>query len=476
MKPLRSLLSAGLALAVLITPARAITFPAFADTAGAPPPGLLSKSAGKATTLTVSAKSTAYVSFNASGSGLITDPFAVTAARLIVYFPKVSKPGTITVTANGAAFSETSPGTSPTPSQVLSGLAPAPFQVGPGLAKNFFILDVTGIVQIWLLNPGLEQGFAIAGDALVSATIGAKEGSGSGYPVVLEVDASSTTGTLTGTNAAFVGNVGIGSGTVPTQAKLAVTGNVSNAFTSGAFLDGTGANTISSNRNFLVSIFSSHAVWTGGAFVSSSDARIKNIQGRSDRAADLRTLSNIEITDYFYKDQLTHGGTPQKKIIAQQVEKVFPQAVSQHTEVIPDIYQQAVIKDGWVNLTTDVKVGERVKLITAANEEVVQEVLEVREGGFRTAFQPAGERVFVYGREVKDFRTVDYEAISMLNVSATQELARKLETKDAEIATLKAANLALAAKMAAFDEKLTALKASLDDRPARTVRAALDLK
>ncbi len=29
--------------------------------------------------------------------------------------------------------------------------------------------------------------------------------------------------------------------------------------------------------------------------------------------------------------------------------------------------------------------------------------------------------VFVYGREVNDFHTVDYEALSMLNVSATQE-------------------------------------------------------
>jgi hypothetical protein len=45
--------------------------------------------------------------------------------------------------------------------------------------------------------------------------------------------------------------------------------------------------------------------------------------------------------------------------------------------------------------------------------------------------------VFVYGREVKDFRSVDYDAIAMLNVSATQELARKLETVQAENAALR---------------------------------------
>lgn len=42
--------------------------------------------------------------------------------------------------------------------------------------------------------------------------------------------------------------------------------------------------------------------------------------------------------------------------------------------------------------------------------------------------------VFVYGREVADLRSVDYDAISMLNVSATQELHRKIMTLQKEVA------------------------------------------
>ena len=42
----------------------------------------------------------------------------------------------------------------------------------------------------------------------------------------------------------------------------------------------------------------------------------------------------------------------------------------------------------------------------------------------KTAFQPAGDEVFVYGREVDDFRAVDYDSLTMLNISATQELSR----------------------------------------------------
>ena len=37
-----------------------------------------------------------------------------------------------------------------------------------------------------------------------------------------------------------------------------------------------------------------------------------------------------------------------------------------------------------------------------------------------------------YGKEVEDFRVVDYEAISMLNVSATQELYKRLELLEKE--------------------------------------------
>ena len=42
--------------------------------------------------------------------------------------------------------------------------------------------------------------------------------------------------------------------------------------------------------------------------------------------------------------------------------------------------------------------------------------------------------MFVYGREVDDFRTVDYEAVSMLNVSATQELYKKIQLLDKQLA------------------------------------------
>jgi tmRNA-binding protein len=232
-------------------------------------------------------------------------------------------------------------------------------------------------------------------------------------------------------------NVGIGT-TSPTKGRLEV-GLPANTFsyTGFGFLNRNGAGSSGSSVSRSISIYGEGVIIAGTEFNTLSDGRIKNIQGHSDGSADLATLNRIEITDYTHKDVIAKGNVPQKKVIAQQVEKVFPQAVNQHTDVVPDIYQKAEVKDGWVKLATNLKKGERVRLIGNKNQGI-HEVLEAEQDRFRTDFAADGDTVFVYGRQVNDFRTVDYDAIAMLNVSATQELARKLAAQESKLTELRA--------------------------------------
>jgi len=228
----------------------------------------------------------------------------------------------------------------------------------------------------------------------------------------------------------FAGRVGIGINDSPTKGKLEIAGSAENqAYTGFAILTTSQSGgsqaftgTSSSAPN---SIYASGRV-VGTDFIAFSDKRIKRVAGQSDAVQDLATLRGIQVTDYTYIDTVSKGTGQHKKVIAQQVEKVFPQAVNRSTDEVPDIFRMAVIKDGWLQLKTNLKKGERVCLI-AGKQDGIHEVLEVADGKFRTDFKPESEKVFVYGREVKDFRNVDYEAIAMLNVSATQELARQVE-------------------------------------------------
>lgn len=233
------------------------------------------------------------------------------------------------------------------------------------------------------------------------------------------------------------GKIGIGTDN-PTKAHVEI------AATGGAYLSSTAHRVWSTSSPgawyFPESFTAPASLWASGyivadLFVAVSDERIKNIIGQSDRIQDLAMLRQIEVTDYVHKDVIANGNRPQKKVIAQQVEKVFPQAVSKIKQCVPNIYMKAEVNAGWVNLDTDLKVGDRVKLL-GDGLNVVLPVNALAPGKFQVALDKKLKNVFVYGREVDDFRMVDYDALSMLHLSATQELARRLDQSQSKVAEL----------------------------------------
>ena len=222
------------------------------------------------------------------------------------------------------------------------------------------------------------------------------------------------------------GNVGIGT-INPTNAALEVSSHVARTVNATfGYLGPNGSSKSSFNGKTNWGIYTPHSI---GAydFLAHSDVRIKNIQGISNSTEDLQTLLLIEITNYTLKDTIGKGNDAYKKVIAQQVKSVYPQAVNkQITQAIPDIYKRSKVRNGWILLETDLQTGQRVKII-AEDKEETYEVLEVEASRFRLAAEALPKEVFVYGQEVDDFHTVDYEAIAMLNVSATQELHKRIE-------------------------------------------------
>ena len=63
------------------------------------------------------------------------------------------------------------------------------------------------------------------------------------------------------------------------------------------------------------------------------------------------------------------------------------------------------------------------------------------------------DTVFVYGEQVNDFRTVDYDGLTTLNISATQELSKLVKQQQEEIDTQNA-------KIAKLEEAIKKLNAS----------------
>jgi hypothetical protein len=255
-------------------------------------------------------------------------------------------------------------------------------------------------------------------------------------------------------NGALVeGNVGIGTKTplAPLHVGTASTFNFQNS--SGVtYFNFNNNNTTGftvttlSGTQAASAIFSSN-IFSGSSFVSTngnftaSDARLKNIIGRSDSAKDLETLQKIEVTDYTMKDTVKFGNRPFKKVIAQQVEKVYPIAVTstgiKGFTFTPDIYAVSesvnIEKPGVYTISLakahGLKDGDTLRLITPKDPELNAVAHVVNERTFTVETNEAlGDKIFVYGKECTDLKAVDYEAISMLNVSATQVLAKQVES------------------------------------------------
>ncbi|WP_104736404.1 tail fiber domain-containing protein [Hanstruepera ponticola] len=240
------------------------------------------------------------------------------------------------------------------------------------------------------------------------------------------------------------GNVGIGT-TTPSY-PLHVTSFINGLNSAPAYYLNASVGYGANGSGWTYSIAASRAMFSSLGFATGSDERIKNIVGISDSKEDLKSLMNIEITDYSFKDYKMKGDMVSKKVIAQQVKEVLPNAVNLSTEFIPNVYQLAAVKqlnNGNMSLqfskSISLSKGDTIKLVTKDNIEVLAEVLKVSEKSLviKKTINDFGNQIFVFGSQVEDFHSVDYDAISMLNVSATQEQQKRIEQQQKEIEALK---------------------------------------
>jgi hypothetical protein len=218
----------------------------------------------------------------------------------------------------------------------------------------------------------------------------------------------------------------------------------------------------SSNRDIATSAYFTGSV-AAASMVAFSDARIKKVISVSDPEADLATLRKVKITDYSYIDVVNKGNRPKKGVIAQELEQVYPIAVNQSSDFIPNVYvfaETLSLNTKAEELTLTVPKphsfvqGNLVRVITDSGqiEKSVARVVDANTFVLAGVKEVAG-KVFVFGKQVDDFHAVDYDQLSTLNVSATQALAKRCEALQAENDKLKAQNEAIIKRLEALEKK-----------------------
>ena len=238
------------------------------------------------------------------------------------------------------------------------------------------------------------------------------------------------------------GRVGIG--TQSPTATLTVNGTTTETY--GPFTD-FAYNTIpaiDSQTVFNLSIEASGRI-KASEFDAVSDQRVKTDFRTSDPLRDLETVNRIQVTDFKYIDTIANGNRYKKGFIAQQVEQVFPEAVSKTTGYLPDVFCMA--DSVTFNAATQQLTFQLAKVQMLAGDKIriysgkeAYEVVISNVSGKRYSvddYQGKYENLFVYGRYTTDFREVDYDRIHTLAVSALQQLSKEVTELKKENQSLK---------------------------------------
>lgn len=240
------------------------------------------------------------------------------------------------------------------------------------------------------------------------------------------------------------GNVGIGT-INPTEGKLVVNGTGGSGSYTYGYLNSSG-NTGTSGPNNL-----SYSIWASGRiraseFNAMSDARAKTIEQRTNTSEMLDLVNRLTVTEYSYVDTLAHGNRTKQGFIAQEIEAVYPNAINKSTDFIPNVFEKGeVTYIDWItqmatitlNRPHGLSTADHIKLITEDGDMMV-DVAKVTETTITVKLEKEVDEVFVYGKQVNDFRAVDYDQVFSIGIAAIQELSDKVEALEAENASLKA--------------------------------------
>jgi hypothetical protein len=297
------------------------------------------------------------------------------------------------------------------------------------------------------------------GDIWSLIATGKGNGEGAGHLLLARGEGASG-----GVKVTFRSDGRVGIGTTAPVAPLEVKGSgvVSKSY---GFLNVNGGTGTSSGANGY-SIIAENRI-AASEFNATSDARIKDIQGASNTAKDLATIQQLKVTDYKSIDYVTEGKGLKKGFIAQEVERIIPEAVTQSRRFVPDIYSLASSSEFDAKNKTltvsmakphQLKAGDRVQIITEDSRLQFDVASTPSPESFVVArCEAKPSQVFVFGKEVSDFRTLNYDRIFTTGIGAIQELAQQVKSLKEQQSAMQAK----VAKLEAMQGEFAELKAAV---------------
>ena len=170
-----------------------------------------------------------------------------------------------------------------------------------------------------------------------------------------------------------------------------------------------------------------------GGFYLYSDERIKTDIKPIENSLDL--IEKINPISFKYIDFIKNGTINNYGVIAQEIEKVIPEVVNSHKDYIPNIFKNADKYDNELLRlyikTDDISIGDNIQILDIDNKPHYKKIVD-KNDDYITIDEPIEKyekdtTIFIYGKEVEDVKNVNYEALFVINIKATQELHQRIK-------------------------------------------------
>jgi hypothetical protein len=219
--------------------------------------------------------------------------------------------------------------------------------------------------------------------------------------------------------------------------------------------------------NYFVSLDAAGYIMSSGDIVY-SDARIKkNIVDVDDDMA-LNYIRQIEPKTYQYIDYKKKGTSNVFGFIAQQIANVLPYATSLINDFIPDVYTFAdCIWNG--NNTTklvftsniytyDLSANNYIKLIDPRNNLIYANITVIENANIYVDTLIPHPNIFVYGKLVNDFVSLNKDAIFTVGISAIQDLDKITSNTNVSVTSLQSTVQTMQSQIDALTARVVALE------------------
>lgn len=208
-------------------------------------------------------------------------------------------------------------------------------------------------------------------------------------------------------------------------------------------------------------VYFQQPAYSNDAVAISSDKRLKNIQQAVNPNDALSAINKIQIVDYTLKKDTAKNPSIKRGVIAQDIEKVLPEAVSISKGKTPFSSSNIERYADFKRIDTSKKDNRFIEINLSnhgleskdniyllykdnlMNKDTLVEVIAVpNKHQFRIPYSKSIAQtkiVYVKGQDIQDMRSVNYNYLSITNIAATQALSQALEEAHVTIKKLETA-------------------------------------